>query len=100
MKILSFLSWYYSEFNVFWKSYRFTVNRVKNINFKSKLLAEKLVIGDRIEKVEEAEAYITFKDHKEGFPTNCDSVQSTHLNQAASSSSMFIKLIHWSHSVS
>ena len=47
-------------------------------------MAEKLVIGDKIEKVEEAEAYITFKGHKEGFPTNCDSVRSTHLNQAAS----------------
>ena len=27
-----------------------------------------LAIDDRIEKIEEAEAYITVKDHKEGFP--------------------------------
>ena len=47
---------------------RSTPNRVKNINYKSKLLAEKLAIDDRIEKIEETEAYITVKDHKEGFP--------------------------------
>ena len=42
--------------------------RVKNINHKSKLLAEKLAIDERIEKIEEAEAYITVIDHKKGFP--------------------------------
>ena len=31
-------------------------------------MAEKLAIDDRIEKIEETEAYITVKDHKEGFP--------------------------------
>ena len=31
-------------------------------------MAEKLSIDDRIEKMEETEAYITVKDHKEGFP--------------------------------
>ena len=41
--------------------------RVKNINYKLKLLVEKLAIDYRIEKVEETEAYITVKDHKEGF---------------------------------
>ena len=41
---------------------------LKNINCKSKLLAEKLAIDDRIEKIEETEAYITVKDHKEDFP--------------------------------
>ena len=45
-----------------------TANRVKNINYKAKLLAEKLAIDDRIEKMEETEAYITVKDHKDGFP--------------------------------
>ena len=45
-----------------------TANRVKNINYKAKLLAEKLAIDDRIEKIEETEAYITVKDHKDGFP--------------------------------
>ena len=46
---------------------RSTANRLKNINIKSKL-AEKLAIDDRIQKMEETEAYITVKDHKEGFP--------------------------------
>ena len=45
-----------------------TANRVKNINYISKLLSEKLAINDRIEKMKETEAYITEKDHKEGFP--------------------------------
>ena len=31
-------------------------------------MAEKLSIDDRIEKMEETEAYITVKDYKEGFP--------------------------------
>ena len=47
---------------------RSTTNRVKNINYKSKLLAEKLAIDGRTEKMEETGAYITVKDHKEDFP--------------------------------
>ena len=31
-------------------------------------MAEKLAVDDRIEKMEETEAHITVKDHKEGFP--------------------------------
>ena len=31
-------------------------------------MAEKLAIDDRIEKIEETEAYITVKDRKEDFP--------------------------------
>ena len=51
------------------KTYRHsTANRAKNINYKAKSLAEQLAIDDRIEKMEETEAYITVKDHKEGFP--------------------------------
>ena len=49
---------------------RSTANRVKNINDKSKLLAEKLAIDDRIEKMEEAEGYTTAKDHNKVFPIN------------------------------
>ena len=49
---------------------RTTANRFKNINYKSKLLAEKLAIDDRIAKFEETEAYITVKNHKEGIPHN------------------------------
>ena len=40
---------------------RSTANIVKNINYKSKLLTEKLAIDDGIEKMEETEAYITVK---------------------------------------
>ena len=45
-----------------------TANRAKNINYKAKSLAEQLAVDDRIEKMEETEAYITVKDHKEAFP--------------------------------
>ena len=42
--------------------------KVKNINYNSKLIAQELSIDDRVEKMLETEAYITVKDHKEGFP--------------------------------
>ena len=57
----------YARNNVTKTYKRSTENRVKNINYKSKLLAEKLTIDDRIEKIEETEACITVKDHKEDF---------------------------------
>ena len=38
--------------------------------YKSKLLAEKLAIDDRIAKIGETEAYITVKNLKEGIPHN------------------------------
>ena len=43
-------------------------NRPKNINYKSKSWEEKSAIDARIESMEETEAYITVKGHKEGFP--------------------------------
>ena len=42
--------------------------RVNSINKDTKKLAEKLKIADRMERMEESEAYITVKDHKEDFP--------------------------------
>ena len=45
-----------------------TKKNVKNINYNSKLIAQELSIDGRIEKMLETEAYITIKDHKEGFP--------------------------------
>ena len=42
------------------------VNRVKNINYKSTFLIEKLAINDRIEKMEET--------HNCHFSTNCQSI--------------------------
>ena len=41
--------------------------KVKNISYNSKLIAQELSIDDRVEKMLEIEAYITVKDHKEGF---------------------------------
>ena len=46
---------------------RSTANRVKNTNYKSKLLAEKLAINVGTEKMEETEACVTVKDHKKAF---------------------------------
>ena len=42
--------------------------RVNSINKDTKKLAEKLKIADRMERMEESEAYITVKDHREDFP--------------------------------
>ena len=41
--------------------------KVENINYNSKLIAQRLSIDDKVEKMLETEAYI-IKDHKEGFP--------------------------------
>ena len=40
------------------------------MNKQAKKIAEKLNIDDRIEKIQESEAYITVKDHEKGFPNN------------------------------
>ena len=37
-------------------------------NFKAKQIASKLKIDDCVQKLDENEAYVTIKDHKEGFP--------------------------------
>ena len=38
-----------------------------NINKSAKKITEKLPVSDRIKKMQETEAHITIKDHKEGF---------------------------------
>ena len=43
-------------------------NKFNSINFKAKQIASKLKIDDRVRKLDENEAYVTIKDHKEGFP--------------------------------
>ena len=43
-------------------------NKIKTINHDAKKIAKKLEIDDRVEKLQEAEALITIKDHKDGFP--------------------------------
>ena len=42
--------------------------KVKSINYGAKKIVEKLSIDDRVEKMQENEAFITIKDHKEGLP--------------------------------
>ena len=41
---------------------------MKSTNKATKKFAEKLKIADKIESIDESEAYITIKDHKEKFP--------------------------------
>ena len=43
-------------------------NNVCNINNKAKKITENLPVTDRIDKLQEKEAYITKKDHKDDFP--------------------------------
>ena len=42
--------------------------KVKSTNYEAKKIVEKLSIDERVEKMQENEAFITIKDHKEGFP--------------------------------
>ena len=44
------------------------LTKLHNINKSAKKITEKLPLSDRIEKMQETEAYITIKDHKESFP--------------------------------
>ena len=48
-------------------------NKSNSINFKAKQIASKLKIDDRVQKLDENEAYVTIKDHKEGFPDKISS---------------------------
>ena len=43
-------------------------NKYISIKFKAKQIACKLKIDDRVQKLDENEAYVTIKDHKKGFP--------------------------------
>ena len=43
-------------------------SKIKAINRDAKKIAKKLEIDDRVEKLQEAEAFIKIKDHKDGFP--------------------------------
>ena len=50
------------------KNYKSNITKLHNINKSAKKITEKLPVSDRIEKMQETEAYITIKDHKESFP--------------------------------
>ena len=43
-------------------------SKINNINFTAKKITENLSVDDRVQKMEETEAYITVKDHKDEFP--------------------------------
>ena len=43
-------------------------NKVRNINNKAKKITENLSVVDRIDNLEEKKAYISIRDHKDGFP--------------------------------
>ena len=45
-------------------------NKVKRINSEAKKIAGKLKLEDRIQQLQEREAFISVKDHKEGFPNS------------------------------
>ena len=47
-----------------------TKNRLYAVNKQANKIVEELNIDDRIEKIQESEAYITVKDHEKGFPNN------------------------------
>ena len=53
--------------NVTKKYKKCNINKSNSINFKAKQIASKLKIDDRAQKLDENEAYVTIKDHKEGF---------------------------------
>ena len=42
--------------------------KLRDINFAAKTIAERLLIVNRVEVMQETEAYITIKDHKDQFP--------------------------------
>ena len=44
--------------------------RLNNISYEANTFCEKLNIDDRLQQMEETEAFITVKDHKDGFPHN------------------------------
>ena len=53
----------------FTKTYKkCNTNKSNSINFKAKQIASKLKIDDRVQKLDENEAYVTIKDYNEGFP--------------------------------
>ena len=45
-------------------------NKVNRINSEAKMIVEKLKLDDRIQQLQETEAFILVKDHKEGFPNS------------------------------
>ena len=59
-----------------------SIQKLNNINGIAKKIAQKLTLEDRIEVMQEDEAYITIKDHKDEFP---DKITSCLINPSKSS---------------
>ena len=50
------------------KTYKKSIrNRVNDTNLNAKKISQKLEMDERVEKMQETEAFLTIKDHKEGF---------------------------------
>ena len=62
----------------------------KNINLEARQITERLKISDRVEPIAHQEAYVTIKDHKDGFP---NSVKCRLINPAKSNIGKISKLI-------
>ena len=45
-------------------------NKVDHINYQAKTIVQKLEIADRVEKMQESEAFVTIKYHKDSFPNS------------------------------
>ena len=67
-----------------------TRKKLFNINPTSKEITEKLPISNRINKMQEIEAYITIKDHKEDFPNK---ISCRFINPSKSSIGKISKMI-------
>ena len=52
-------------------------DKIKTINIKAKKIASKLKLEDQIQILDDNDAYISIKDHKEGFP---DKIACCHIN--------------------
>ena len=51
------------------KTYKKSIRkRLSDINLDAKEIVQKLEIDDRVDKMQETGAFVTIKDHKEGFP--------------------------------
>ena len=64
--------------------------KVHNVSSHAKKMIEKLPISNRIEKLQETEAYITIKDHEEDFPNK---ISCCLINPSKSSIEKISKLI-------
>ena len=47
-----------------------TNSKVNRVDLDAKKIADKLLIGDRVDQLQKQDAYITVKDHEESFPQN------------------------------